>query len=131
MQKARTLFGPYIAMVVGLVLFVFGCVLLSHSVSATDIHLWMPAFLVLIGIFMLPAAGSEDAEKSESSSRRVSTNTMIAISLLFAGLVLLLREFGVITVPILQYGLGGGFIVVGLYGMIPSIAAILTDQAKR
>jgi hypothetical protein len=127
MQKVKGQFNNYVTMLVGLVFLVFGSFLLTHTFDAGDIKLWMPMFLVLIGIFMLPAANQED--DSNKATKAAVTSTMIALGLMFAGLMLLFRQLGIITVPVLQYALGAGFAVVGLYGVIMGIVRIMTTPA--
>lgn len=132
MAKKRTLVGYCVALLVGLALFLLGLFLLTRTVDVDEMRFWVPVFLILMGIFILPeATARRDWESSDQPSTQFSAGVVVAASMLGIGVFLLFRQFGIIDAPILQYLVGGGLVIIGLYGMVPAVLAILSKPPAR
>jgi nitric oxide reductase large subunit len=124
MRETLPKMNQYIVFVVGVLLFILGIFIFTRSLAVNDMRLWLPAALVLAGILILPGVskGASDEQKSNSAI------LIIALILLCIGGYLLLRISGVFTIPVLQYLLGGGLSLSGLYGMISSTIRLLRSS---
>lgn len=112
MANNVSVFNQYMVLVVGVLLSAFGVFVLMGGLAVENLSLWLPAFLIIAGVIMLPGGlGSP-------------TLIVIAFSLVCVGGFILLREMGVLTVPILRYAIGGSTLAIGIYGIVSSILNI-------
>lgn len=125
MQRTHSLITQYLILIAGLVLLIFGTIVLTGALAVENPSLWLPALLVVAGALLLPAGTSRQGDvNADGHHREGSTVMLVAVAMLCVGFILLLRQFGVITVPILRYLLGGTMVVAGLYGIFSSVLRI-------
>lgn len=125
MQRIHSLITQYLILIAGLVLLIFGTIVLTGALAVENPSLWLPALLVVAGALLLPAGTSRQGDvNADGHHREGSTVMLVAVAMLCVGFILLLRQFGVITVPILRYLLGGTMVVAGLYGIFSSVLRI-------
>ena len=120
--------NQYIVLVASLLLLCLGVAMLTHIVSTDTATLWLPSMLVLGGLFLIPG-GSSSSKDTQANTPTNSPAFLVAISLVLVGGVLLLRDLGIIEIPILRYLLGGGLCVIGLAGIVRSSIHIMRSVA--
>lgn len=99
--------------IIGTVLVALGILIISLAVEPTHPFFWAPVFLILFGLISVSGAFDHDEEKFKLNDRAV----IVATVFVFGGILIWLRQIGIIDAPLLQYGLGGFLIAVGLYGL--------------
>lgn len=99
--------------IIGTILTAIGILVISATIEPTHPVVWAPAFFILLGLIALSGAVEPDEEKFRLNDR----GSIVAASLILGGILILLRQTGVIDAPLLQYGLGGFLIAVGIYGL--------------
>lgn len=108
----------YIVLVISTLLTLFGVYVLMGGISLESMSWWLPAFLVITGALTLPV------KHSGTGNTQKTTSGIVSITLVCIGAFLLLRDMGVVTVPVLRYAIGWGTVAIGAYGLIISIMAI-------
>ncbi len=113
----------------GLFLLLVGGVILAGVVAVGDSTLWLPVILIFSGLFLLPVTSQpKQMPSGEIKMHRNSTATLVALTLLFLGAFMLLRAFGVISLPWFRYIVGGGLLIVGIYGVVSGSVQILRSN---
>lgn len=104
-----------IYIIIGVLLVALGILLLTATVDVARPSIWLPTLLILAGVFVLPVTMSPTNEDQTAPSPNI---ILVAIVLVGAGIFMLLRDFGIVTVPWLRYGMGAFFVVMGIYSII-------------
>lgn len=89
--------------------------MLVGVLRADDPRIWVGMILVLVGIVTLPGATQSDGTKSAGSS------ILVAATMVGVGGYIILRDTGVIEVPVLGYGLSLFLIGTGIYGIVAAL----------
>jgi hypothetical protein len=117
--------------IIGTILTALGVLILLVAVEPTHPFVWAPAFLILLGFISLSGAVDPNEEKFKLNDR----GAIVAAVFILGGILILLRQIGVIDAPLLQYGLGGFLIAVGIYGLYlglsPWINARMSDSPRH
>lgn len=125
-MKRTANMNQYIVFIVGALFFILGMVILTRTILVDNFTIWLPITIILAGILILPgrSRGEGDDKKIEPNSA-ISTIAFVAILI---GGYLILRITGVVSVPILQYVLGGGLGIIGMYSMLSSVVSLFRSS---
>ena len=115
---------PLIKLIVSILLVIVGISVIAWVARSEDPRLWIGAVLVLLGALALPGATQSEGGKTPQST------ILVGVTIMVQGAYLILRDLGVISIPVLGYGLGSVLIGVGLYGAITAYLATRASVLK-
>lgn len=124
-QRIYSATSQIIMFIVSLCLGGIGIFILTSTLTVEDIGVWIGPVLILAGVMVLSSSTQSKPDgytpgPAQKKPHMITSNAtmIIALILLFVGLFLILRRAGVINTPWLQYIIGSGLTLFGLWSSL-------------